>query len=226
MPTCLITGAGRGIGFGLAEQFALDGWSVLAGVRDEEASRRLERIDGDVTPIGLDVADPASVAILAERLRGLSIDMLVNNAGIFGPRGVGVGEIDFGAWQDVLTVNTLAPIRLTEALLDHLRAGEMRRVITISSIMGSMARNQGGNLIYRSSKAAVNGAMRTIAMDLAAEEFTVVVLHPGWVQTDMGGGGADIDTATSVTGLKRVIDRLTPADTGRFLNYDGAELPW
>ncbi len=226
MPTALITGAGRGLGLEFSRQFAEDGWTVLAGVREPERADELRRIDGDVSPVPLDVADPASVAILGERLSGIPIDLLINNAGIYGPREMSLGAFDFDAWRDVFEVNTLAPMRVAEAFIEHLRAGQGRRIVTVSSKMGSIENGSGGSYIYRSSKAAVNAAMKNLAMDLQGEGFTIVVVHPGWVRTDMGGPAAAIDAVESVTGLKKVIDGLTPSDTGRFFNYDGTPIPW
>ena len=226
MPTTLITGAGRGLGLEFARQFADDGWTVLAGVRDPGSADDLRRIDGDVSPVPLDVADPASVAILGERLSGVPIDLLINNAGIYGPRKTIPGTLDYDAWREVFEVNTLAPMRVAEAFLEHVRASEGRKIVTVSSKMGSIADSSGGSYTYRSSKAAVNAAMKALAMDLQPEGFTVIVVHPGWVRTDMGGPSALIDAVESVTGLKAVIDGLTPSDTGRFINYDGSEIPW
>lgn len=226
MPTALITGAGRGLGLELTRQFAEDGWTVLAGLRDMENLSTLARIEGDVAAVPLDVADPASVVILAERLAGTPIDMLINNAGILGPREIELGAIDYDDWRAVLEVNTLAPMRLAEAFIGHLRAGEGRRIVTISSRLGSIGEGSGGRYIYRSSKAAVNAVMKNLAQDLAPEGFTVVVLHPGWVRTDMGGPGAAIDAVESVTGMKRLIDGLTRSDSGGFFNYDGDPIPW
>ena len=226
MPTTLITGAGRGLGLEFARQFADDGWTVLAGVRDPESADDLRRIDGDVSPVPLDVADPASVAILGERLSGVPIDLLINNAGVYGPRQMALGAFDFDAWREVFEVNTLAPMRVAEAFIEHIRASEGRKIVTVSSKMGSIADSSGGSYIYRSSKAGVNAAMKALAMDLQPEGFTVIVVHPGWVQTDMGGPSALIDAVESVTGLKRVIDGLTLSDSGRFINYDGTEIPW
>ena len=226
MPTALITGAGRGLGLEFARQFADDGWTVLAGVREPERADDLRRIDGDVSPVPLDVADPASVAILGERLSGVPIDLLINNAGVYGPRQMVLGEFDYDAWREVFEVNTLAPMRVAEAFIEHIRAGQGRKIVTVSSKMGSIADSSGGSYIYRSSKAGVNAAMKALAMDLQPEGFTIVVVHPGWVRTDMGGPSASIDAVESITGLKRVIDGLSPSDTGRFFNYDGSEIPW
>ena len=226
MPTALITGAGRGLGLEFSRQFAEDGWTVLAGVREPERADDLRRIDGDVSPVPLDVADPASVAILGERLSGVPIDLLINNAGVYGPRQMVLGEFDYDAWREVFEVNTLAPMRVAEAFIEHIRAGEGRKIVTVSSKMGSIADSSGGSYIYRSSKAGVNAAMKALAMDLQPEGFTIVVVHPGWVRTDMGGPSASIDAVESITGLKRVIDGLSPSDTGRFFNYDGSEIPW
>ena len=161
------------------------------------------------------------------RLGGRPIDLLINNAGIYGPDSDQLGRFDYGAWERVLAVNTLGPLRVTEALLPNLRAGSKRTVATLTSAMGSIADNtSGGALFYRSSKAALNAAMKTLAIALRSERFTVVVLHPGWVRTDMGGPAATLDVATSAAGLIEVIAGLAPADTGRFLNYNGAALPW
>ncbi len=227
MPTVLITGASRGIGLEFARSYGEAGWTVIATVRDAAGADRLAGLAGSVTPAVLDVADPASVAILAERLKGVALDLLIANAGQYGPRGYRLGHIPYAAWQEVLTVNTMGSMRVIEAFLDALRAGQGRRIAAITSKMGSMADNMsGGNYLYRSSKAALNAAMRSVALDLAPEGFAVATVHPGWVKTDMGGPGALIDTATSVAGMRRVIDGVTVETTGRFWNYDGREIPW
>ena len=223
----LVTGAGRGIGFELARRYAAAGWTVLATVRNPEAAAALKALPGSVETLDLDVSDAASVAALVRRLGGRPIDLLINNAGIYGPDSDQLGRFDYGAWERVLAVNSLGPLRVTEALLPNLRAGSKRTVATLTSAMGSIADNtSGGALFYRSSKAALNAAMKTLAIALRSERFTVVVLHPGWVRTDMGGPAATLDVATSAAGLIEVIAGLAPADTGRFLNYNGAALPW
>lgn len=227
MPTALITGTNRGIGLEFVRQYAADGWTVIAGVRDPDKADALHDIEGDVSVASLDVADPASVGILAARLEGVDIDLLINNAGVTGPGPVALGSLDYPAWQQVMAVNTLAPMRVAEAFLPHLRAGSGRRIATVSSRMGSIGDNSsGGSYMYRSSKAAVNAAMKSLALDLAGEDIAVVILHPGWVRTDMGGPNASVAIPDSVTGMRRVIDGLTPATTGRFVNYDGSAIPW
>lgn len=227
MPTALITGTNRGIGLEFVRQYAADGWTVIAGVRDPDKADALDDVAGDVSVASLDVADPASVGILAARLEGVAIDLLINNAGVMGPRPVTLGTLDYGAWQEVMAVNALAPMRVTEAFLPHLRAGSGRKIATVSSRMGSIGDNSsGGSYIYRSSKAAVNAAMKSLSLDLAGEDIAVLILHPGWVRTDMGGPDASVAIPDSVTGMRRVIDGLTPATTGRFVNYDGSAIPW
>lgn len=224
MPNVLVTGASRGIGRGLAERFAAEGWQVIACAREPAA---IEVTGAAVERYPLDVADPASIAGLAATLAGRPLDLLVNNAGIYGPRETRLGSIDYGAFRAVLETNTLGPVRVTEALLPNLRAGARKTVVTVSSIMGSIAQTQSpGALIYRTSKAAVNMAMRSIAMELAPEGFTVVLVHPGWVRTDMGGPNATLDVRTSVDGLVRLTERLRPSDNGRFFDYEGGLLPW
>lgn len=224
MPTVLITGASRGIGLGLARTFAAKGSTVLACARDPG---KVPAIAGTVERHPLDVTDPASIAALGRALAGRPLDLLVNNAGIYGPRDAALGRIDQAAWLAVLLTNTVGPVRVVEALLPSLRAGRGRTIVTVSSVMGSLARTTApGALPYRTSKAAVNMAMRSIAQELGPEGFTVVVVHPGWVRTDMGGPQAAIDVEASVRGLEAVIGGLRPADNGRFLAYDGSEIPW
>ncbi|MFO1036666.1 MAG: SDR family oxidoreductase [Geminicoccaceae bacterium] len=216
--TVLVTGANRGIGQGFVAAYAAGGWTAIGTARRPEPG-------SDLLP--LDVADPHSIAALASRLDGRPIDLLINNAGLFGPRDGRIGQIDYAAWQEVIETNLYGPVRVTEALLPNLRAARGRKIVTLSSAMGSIAQNMGGgNEIYRSSKSGMNAAMRSVAMDLRSDGFAVAVISPGWVKTDMGGPGATIDVATSVAGMKRVIERLSPSNTGRFWSWCGSELPW
>jgi NAD(P)-dependent dehydrogenase (short-subunit alcohol dehydrogenase family) len=224
MARALITGASRGIGEALAATLAARGHEVLAAMRHPPASPAGRR---GLRWLELDVADPQSIVAAAERLAGEPLDILVNNAGIFGQRGAGLGRIDDRVWHEVLAVNVIGAYRTAEAFLPNLRMGHGRKLVTISSRMGSIGLNTtGGEYIYRSSKAAVNAVMKSLAVDLAPEGITVALLHPGWVRTDMGGQGAAIDVQTSANGLADVIEALTPAQSGGFFNYDGAPLVW
>ncbi|MFQ6017368.1 MAG: SDR family oxidoreductase [Kiloniellaceae bacterium] len=230
VPSVLITGANRGIGLEFACSFADDGWTVHACCRQPDKAQDLKQLrDGSVGNVALhrlDVTDGLKVASLARELAEEPIDVLVNNAGIYGPR-TGFGETDYDQWVPVLAVNTLAPMRLAERFVEHVARSERKLIVNISSRMGSIAENTGGGAyIYRSSKAALNMVAKGLAVDLAPRGITVVVFHPGWVKTDMGGPRAAIAPAESVAGMRAVIDRITPADSGRFFNFDGREVPW
>jgi NAD(P)-dependent dehydrogenase (short-subunit alcohol dehydrogenase family) len=226
MPTVLVTGANRGLGLEFVRQYATDGWRVHACCRAPQKAGELKEVAGDVTVHPLDVADTASVAALARALHGESIDVLVNNAGVYGRR-QSLGRIDYDEWLDVLRTDTLAPVALTEALLPNLERGEGKRVALITSQMGSIADNtSGGVYAYRSAKAALNAAGRSLAVDLKPGGIIVLLLHPGWVRTDMGGSGGKIDAAESVAALRDGIADAKPAHSGRFFRYDGREIPW
>ncbi|RKQ72777.1 SDR family oxidoreductase [Oceanibaculum indicum] len=225
MPTVLITGANRGIGLEFARQYAADGWKVIATARDPGKAGELKAVPG-VQVEALEVTDDASVAALAAKLKDVKIDVLLNNAGISGPRGFAIGEWDFKAWEEVMVVNSIAPLRVAQAFLPHVEASDRKIMAFISSRMGSITLNGGGSAFYRSSKTALNMAVSCLALELKDRGVTCAVFHPGWVKTDMGGAGADITTGESVTGLRKVIGGLDIGKTGKFFNYDGAEFPW
>ncbi|MCZ6859745.1 MAG: SDR family oxidoreductase [Alphaproteobacteria bacterium] len=223
----LITGAGRGIGLELARQYAADGWRVRATCRDTKGASALEGVYGDVLIHRLDVTEGVQVAALARDLKGEPIDLLINNAGMTGARDRSFGNLDYDIWEEVFRVNALAPVRVAEALVDLVAASERKLIVSISSRMGSIdANNDGGSYSYRSSKAALNAAMKSLSIDLAGREIMVVVFHPGWVRTDMGGKSASLSAKQSAEEMRAVIDRLTLSDSGRFLNYDGTDIPW
>lgn len=223
----LITGAGRGIGLEFARQYAADGWRVRATCRDTVGASALEHVDGDVLIHRLDVTMGAQIDALARDLDGEPIDLLINNAGRAGARGRSFGNLDFDVWEKVFRVNALAPIRLAEALVELVAASARKQIVSISSRMSSIGSNRdGGGYSYRSSKAALNAAMKSLSIDLAGREITVVVFNPGWVRTDLGGKAATLSPKQSVQEMRAVIDRLTLSDSGRFLNYDGTEIPW
>jgi NAD(P)-dependent dehydrogenase (short-subunit alcohol dehydrogenase family) len=230
MTTVLITGANRGLGFEFVRQYAKDGARVFACARVPGEAKALLDLaaasNGKVTIHPLDVASDASVAHLRGELGDEPIDILIANAGVYGGDHQRAGDIDFTAWQRTLNINTLGPVRVLEALRPNLAKGREKKVIAITSGMGSTARHDGAALIYRSSKAALNNAMRGVSLALAGEGLIVVPMHPGWVKTDMGGRGATLTPEESIAAMRRVIAGLKPSDSGRYVNYDGAEIPW
>jgi NAD(P)-dependent dehydrogenase (short-subunit alcohol dehydrogenase family) len=222
--TVLITGANRGLGLEFARQYAEAGWHVIGTARKPEQAGELKGLGARVAQ--LDVADQDSVNRLAAELAGQPIDLLINNAGIF-PRVGTIEEIDFDDYSRTLAVNTVGPVRVTRALLPNLRQGQLKIIAGLSSNLGSIAKNERGNFYgYRESKAALNMFTKTLAAELGPEGFICVVLTPGWVQTDMGGPNAPLQPADSISGMKAVLDKLTPADNGSFWSYDGSQMPW
>ena len=231
MPSALITGANRGLGFEFARQYLTDGWQVYAACRNPNSASELRRLADasghKLRILALDVSDPASVKAAAEELDGQTIDLLLSNAGVGGARGQTVGNIDYEAWAKVLDVNTMGPMRVSEAFVDHVAQSDRKLIVTLTSGMGSLADNtSGGSIAYRSSKAAVNMVMRSLAIDLAPRGITCVVVNPGWVRTDLGGAQATLTPAESVRALRRLIETLGPAQSGKFFNYDGGQYAW
>lgn len=227
MPTILITGASRGLGLEFTRQYAADGWRVFAACRDPAGARDLAAVEGDVAAETLDVDDGPQVEALAKKLSGQPIDVLINNAGIYGPQDLTRDNIDYDAWGRVFRTNAMSPLAVSAAFAANVAQGGQKKIVTLSSRMGSIAENDsGGEFIYRSSKAAVNAVMKSLAGDLKAEGITVAVLHPGWVRTDMGGPEAAIEASESVTGMRAVIAGLKESDSGRFFNYEGTKIPW
>lgn len=231
MSTVLVTGANRGLGLEFARQYAADGWKVYAACRDPDAARELAQVaaqrGGAIRVLALEVTDTASVRAAAQSLAGEAIDLLINNAGVGSPKKQRLGSLDYAAWARVLDVNTLGPMRVVEAFLDSVAKGGDRKIVTLTSAMGSIADNgSGGSYAYRSSKAAVNIVMKSLSIDLAPRGITCIVVHPGWVRTDMGGPDGKLTSTQSVMALRGLIAGLKPEDTGRFFNYDGKTYPW
>lgn len=229
MTTWLITGANRGIGLGLTRLLLKRGDKVIAACREPARADELAALKtahGEALAIiAIDVTSARSVASAAEALAG-PIDVLVNNAGIYGPRDrQGALDMDFEAFEDVLRVNTVAPLRVAQAFLPQVTAAK-GKIITISSQMGSVTTPSTGALAYRASKAAVNKVMQGFAAEVRGRDVTCVVMHPGWVRTDMGGSGASLSVDQSTSGIVKVIDGLRLADTGSFRNFDGSVVPW
>jgi NAD(P)-dependent dehydrogenase (short-subunit alcohol dehydrogenase family) len=222
--TVLITGANRGIGLEYARQFAAKGYTVIGTARSPEKAEALAKVADRVEQ--LDVADGASVAALAARLDGVPIDILINNAGIFDRRDVTFDQVDFEVMARTFDVNTMGPLRVTKALMPNLRAGERKVVIGMSSGLGSIENSSGRWYAYRSSKAGLNMVNKILSQELGEQGFIFTVLHPGWVQTDMGGPNATYTPEQSVAGLVEVIEGLGPDNNGGFYDFQGETIPW
>jgi NAD(P)-dependent dehydrogenase (short-subunit alcohol dehydrogenase family) len=231
MSTVLITGANRGLGFEFARQYAADGWRVFAACRDPAAAIELQRLvqdkAGALSVLALDVTSAESVRSAAKQLKDTAIDVLINCAGIAGPREQTTGNVDYESWARVLDVNTMGPLRVLESFTEHLARSERKLAVTITSAMGSLADNTvGGSIAYRSSKAAVNMVMRSAAIDLSPRGIACVLIHPGWVRTGMGGPKAPLSPQESVTAMRRLIDTFGLKNSGKFYGYDGRDYPW
>ena len=230
MATVLITGTNRGIGLEFVKQFLAREDTVLATCRDMGSATELRQLKNDTSKLHifeLDVSSQKSMEDLTLQLAGHAIDIFINNAGVYGPRDSTFGKVSANEWAKVLQVNAKAPMILTQLLIDNLRDGSDKKLLYITSKMGSIDDNKGGgSYVYRSSKAALNAVVKSISIDLRDSGFSVAVLHPGWVQTDMGGPNALIDVTTSVSKMIDVIDNLNFHNSGSFFNYDGGIIPW
>jgi NAD(P)-dependent dehydrogenase (short-subunit alcohol dehydrogenase family) len=223
MPTVLITGANRGLGLEFARQYAADGWRVIGTARRPAAADALAALGAETH--ALDVRDGAAVHGLAERLGDTPIDLLIANAGVAGPHDMTAAKVDEEAWVEVFRTNAIAPLVVAGAFAPLVAKSRRRTVVAISSRLGSMECNEeGGMYVYRSSKAALNAAFKSFALD--HKQVIAALLHPGWVRTDMGGEAAPLTPPESVAGMRRVIDGLTAQDSGRFFDYSGTPVPW
>lgn len=228
MATVFISGTNRGIGLEFVKQYLAEGHTVIATCRHPEKATDLQALkNGRLEILPLEVQDPKSFVSLKQALADRPIDIAICNAGVMGSRNT-FGSTDYQDWLTVLDVNTLGPMRTAECLIDNLRRGTDKKLVAITSKMGSIADNgSGGAYVYRSSKAALNAAFRSLAHDLRkSDQIAVAMVHPGWVLTDMGGPNALINTQTSVSNIRNTITALNTTNSGRFLNYDGAEIPW
>jgi NAD(P)-dependent dehydrogenase (short-subunit alcohol dehydrogenase family) len=232
----LITGASRGIGLEFVSQYAEAGWRVHACCRQPKQAPALTTLAArhrKVSVHALDVLDGSAVARLAAELAGQAIDLLINCAGVFGPmpgreqdlRQM-LGHIDYEVMAEVYSTNTLAPLRMAEAFVEHVAASADRKIVNLTSTLGSITAGERGLYAYRCSKAALNMVTATLSRDLAPRGIAVASICPGWVRTDMGGPGADLDVGDSVAGMRQVIETLDVSRSGKFFRYNGESVPW
>ena len=232
MPTLLITGTNRGIGLELTRQYAADGWQVHACCRSPENAEQLNDLAtqsaGQITVHALDICDSEQRDALANQLGGQPIDILFNNAGVYGNWDYqNFGNSHAQEWEKTFRANVIAPMQMMETFVGNVAASDQKVIANMSSKMGSMDDNSGGgSYIYRSSKAALNAVSMSAARDLGARGIKVAILHPGWVQTDMGGPNGELTTEQSARALRNNLANMTVADSGRFIDIDGSTIPW
>lgn len=226
--TLLITGANRGIGLEYTKQYAADGWQVIACCRAPEQADALNALAKQypvITVQALDVADFAQIDALSRQLSNHAIDLLINNAGVY-PSGQ-FKSMNYATWEQAFKINTMSTLKLAEAFLPHMVRAGNAKLVAMTSKMGSIDDNtSGGEYAYRSSKTALNMVIKSLSVDLSKYGIAVAALHPGWVRTDMGGPNGLIDTQTSVSGLRQVIQRLGLHNSGQFTAYDGKAIAW
>jgi NAD(P)-dependent dehydrogenase (short-subunit alcohol dehydrogenase family) len=229
MAVALITGANRGIGLALVKAYAGRRDKVFAAVRAASDRTELDALAEAsrswIDVVELDVSDPVDIARAKRRLEAEPIDVLINNAGVSGPDHQSALDMDFEGLAETLAINAIAPLRIANAFLPNVKAAK-GKIITLSSQMGQMQSASSDSLAYRVSKAAVNKLMRGLATELKPQGVPVLIVHPGWVKTEMGGEGAPITPEDSAAGMLKLIDKLDIASTGKFLAWNGKELAW
>ena len=225
MTTIFITGAGRGIGYEMARQAIDKGWNVIGSVRTIEAQRELSLKLPQMAVLNFDVTDHQALEKVANAFHS-PIDVLVNNAGVIGDMPQSTLEMDFDGFAKTLAINTLAPLKVAQVFLPLLKQGNNPRLINISSKMGRMEFSASDRIAYRASKAALNKVTQGLATDLKEDGITCIAMHPGWVQSDMGGAQADITPQESAQGILKVIQSITLDDTGKFIDWDGTPRSW
>jgi NAD(P)-dependent dehydrogenase (short-subunit alcohol dehydrogenase family) len=225
MPTLLISGANRGIGLELARQFSHDGWTVIGTARNPDAAAELQGFP-NTSVLPLEATSAASIADLVKTLKGQPIDVLIANAGIAINLEAKPAEVTRADFLTVLRTNTIGPFALATALKPNILAGERKIVLAMSSLMSSITANDWATqYTYRASKTALNASWRALAQEWRPEGVTCGLIRPGMVATEMTQYRG-IAVETSVAGLKSVVERMTLADAGRIIGYDGTDVPW
>ena len=230
MTNVVITGANRGLGLGFVKNYLGKNVDVVSTTRDLKSSKELlalkEKFPNNLEIFELDLLKESAGETLANFLGERPIDILINNAGV-GSTNQYFEAVSPKPWLEVLKVNLIAPLMITQSIINNVKKGSDKKIYFLSSQLGSIGDNaSGGMYIYRSSKTGLNQVVKSLSVDLKPQGITVVSLHPGWVKTDMGGPNAPVSIDESIEGMMQVIDSTDIRDTGRFLNYDGKELPW
>ena len=230
MTNVVITGANRGLGLGFVKNYLGKNVDVVSTTRDLKSSKELltlkEKFPNNLEIFELDLLKESAGETLANFLGERPIDILINNAGV-GSTNQYFEAVSPKPWLEVLKVNLIAPLMITQSIINNVKKGSDKKIYFLSSQLGSIGDNaSGGMYIYRSSKTGLNQVVKSLSVDLKPQGITVVSLHPGWVKTDMGGPNAPVSIDESIEGMTQVIHTTDIKDTGRFLNYDGKELPW
>lgn len=230
MTTILITGANRGIGLEFVRQYAKDGATIIAAAREPDKATELSEIErasnGKVRVLPLAVNHSHSIAKLKQVLGDTPIDILINNAGVRGTRDEREPKLDIDGWMETLRINSVAPYEMARAFHDNLKRGKDKKLVTITSWLGSTAGHGGDGYAYRASKAAVNNIMHGLSREWAKDGIAVGIFHPGWVRTDMGGKNAPLSPEESVTGLRKRVAELNASNSGTYRDYANQEIAW
>ena len=227
----LVTGANRGLGLGLVKKFLKNNEKVICTTRNFSKSKELilckEKYNDNLEICELDLLDKDSPNILSNFLGDETIDLFINNAGVIGHSAQHFKSVSLNHWLEVLKVNLIAPLLITQSIIKNIEKSSERKIYFISSKVGSIEDNKsGGMYIYRSSKTALNQVVKSLSIDLKPLGISVISLHPGWVRTEMGGPNALISVEESVNGMIDVISNTSIINSGQFINYDGTRLPW
>lgn len=231
MPTLLITGANRGLGLELCKQFLQLDWTVHAACRNPDNATRLsvvaDKYPDQLTLHTLDVSNHQQIKDLKKKIGEKPIDVLFNNAGVYAGESAEFGSSNTDVWLDAFNINVISPMKMMEAFVDNIASSEMKIIASMSSKMGSISENSsGGSYAYRSTKSALNSVMVCAAHDLKAKGITALILHPGWVRTDMGGPNGELSVEESATNLIKTIGKASIKVSGKFFDIDGSIIPW
>ncbi len=232
MPTLVISGSNRGLGLQWVRHYLARGWRIFATCRFPERADELNRLAAthdNLTVHRLDVTSETDTRALTATMIGVPVDLLINNAGVYFEQWGKdpLGTIKYDNWQQTFNVNTLGAMRLSEALIDNVAASDRQLIVSITSHMGSIADiTSPSDYAYRSSKAALNAAMKGLSLEAANRDVGVLLLHPGWVRTRMGGDSAPLSVKESVDGMSQLVEKFRPAQSGQFFRYDGRKMPW